>query len=1603
MSGAHLTAAKLSSVVQAALPQRLCTSIRSAIIFKVRAILVPLFVTAVGFAFDDLWRKIKNSSWQLAGRWLETYEMSTPNSRTHEAIRKAIHRLPATGASGFEGFIGHVLSAITGIGFRLASSGQQDGTDGDSAHPTDHLSYECKRYDENIGRESVLSKLAELSTRQDVDIWVLAGTAPVHSQLARKISDIGRAQSLETLVLDWTETAGLPPLAVACAMAPFAVLEFMKERGLSTQDLLCVRNELAHIAQDPRYVGHSDAIRSGLDIARLGVEGMRQRNIAWMRSRLSDRGAARAAFGQPLAPGAAAKSHTLSRPRITGHVKNYLRGEGNQSPLFILGNEGVGKSWAVAQAWASEPDPPALFILPAELFVQTTSDEAIEVVSRTIAKQCGAEKGESESDRWERKLKRWLNTAHQGVRFIVYLDGINQQQTVDWARLIDSIDAQIRAAGGRVIVSSRRAYFDSHLSGRLMSARPNIVPVSPWDDDERDAILLQRALDPASVASKVLDALRNPRLLGIALDLLDNEAIVGLEQLDIGRLLFAHLLAANQSGQQPLPAYKLVRRLSNHAKQLIAKVNSGQFEDLLIFEDLESVVEEHYFHPLGHDPARYTLSQDGIRLALALAVLDHLHQAMRNARPLVPSTLALIDPVAALDDASGVILAALSISCVDDREDDQIRTALLVAFAEMQNPSHEDLAPFIALAIKRPAAFMDAAYELCLSRRNPPNLSWIKLAILDAALHASAWATISDRLLRWLRTHALDPTRVLSYRHRDDPALLATVLQEAKNKLDGAIKSLGTVERALLDGLSRVSEDPLTLHHFAFALLAGKPLKTFVDAFAAFTLGSYLDPTPFSASDRLAWVCRLNTVDWCAMRNNILMWTDRLTSPDSSIPARWSASTLLDMTGHPEDADRALELRRTMAQGIPHGHLSRRTWRAVDASDINSSEPEDLDDCEQQFRSISVNKLSLTFGISSDDHVFRESMAPLARYRPDVAVSKIRELAIDAPTRNGMPLRQGLLVSHQHAAALTPEIAISYLQLREEDLPARCDQLSQEHPALLSSICLDLALPHVTSAQQLKAISFEGADQNVLHSLVAKFKASSLDPGDIELALATAVESDKKVAISYILCFLSTIPMLKGLEQLILDLVNAPCEKIRIHALALIQSQGTLTQLQRFTASDWNAAGRCDAEAYYGSLILLRAISEADVSLRNVARRISSDLFGLLATISDPGARLCAELLESNIQSASGSMIPPPAVDISVDDPIDGIAASITVTAKPSTQSFVNAFRDIEDLKANEIRSKERSEVFNEFLDVLEVQNVSFVLRPLTLEQTSCILRACPDRIDHWLKLLLPKERAPNWLCKGIALTFAAHLSAEDPETALELIDRYTGINDIVTRSFGFARLDMLQQAIWSSTTSDKFNLRRRQRLALASNDAALAQEVMAAERWGHTRFLDELVHEWVSAPEAAYRARAIAIQGWRGLSTAWPVELELASGTSGFLAQVHTASKQAYVKNQNARYWYEKMCQATTSIDFWRFMTLMSNTVDHRADLWRDIPAESSKWMSMYESDILNATSNAVSRQRSKLERTLYWISKPPQIYLIGPHNTAPVKRLEEIEVAQL
>ena len=53
-----------------------------------------------------------------------------------------------------------VLTDITGIPFRLAASGSQFGSDGSAVREEDAVSFECKRYENRIPRNEILSLLS---------------------------------------------------------------------------------------------------------------------------------------------------------------------------------------------------------------------------------------------------------------------------------------------------------------------------------------------------------------------------------------------------------------------------------------------------------------------------------------------------------------------------------------------------------------------------------------------------------------------------------------------------------------------------------------------------------------------------------------------------------------------------------------------------------------------------------------------------------------------------------------------------------------------------------------------------------------------------------------------------------------------------------------------------------------------------------------------------------------------------------------------------------------------------------------------------------------------------------------------------------------------------------------------------------------------------------------------------------------------------------------------------------------------------------------------------------------------------------------------------
>ena len=86
----------------------------------------------------------------------------------------------------------------------------------------------------------------------------------------------------------------------------------------------------------------------------------------------------------------------------------------------------------------------------------------------------------------------------------------------------------------------------------------------------------------ANLQPKVVASLSNPRLLGIALELLEGAAITRLEELNVSRLLFEHIRRECEPDTAigPQRMYEFVQRLQRDMRRkLISRVHAILIED----------------------------------------------------------------------------------------------------------------------------------------------------------------------------------------------------------------------------------------------------------------------------------------------------------------------------------------------------------------------------------------------------------------------------------------------------------------------------------------------------------------------------------------------------------------------------------------------------------------------------------------------------------------------------------------------------------------------------------------------------------------------------------------------------------------------------------------------------------------------------------------------------------------------------------------------------------------------------------------------------------------------------------------------------------------
>src|SRR3954452_791947 len=284
-----------------------------------------------------------------------------------DRLRSVLARLRATGENGFEGLVAAACSQIVGVPFRLVGSGRQFGRDLEAEARGASVLFEAKRYSSRLAYADLATKLIEAIERSGraVEVWGAAATVALDAADARDLLTMGEKRGITVLILDWTPP--MPPLAVLLAMAGEAVIDWFSRNGDASAT--SVAADLTAVRSHPLYAKQAQMLQEELRGRSLGLALARRRNADWICRHFSDVGLALHRFNQPLAPlDAPLRPLRLERTKLESRIQNAI-GTWTGEPGFVLrtgcprpgprgleGDEGVGKSWAVARSWLKFPD-----------------------------------------------------------------------------------------------------------------------------------------------------------------------------------------------------------------------------------------------------------------------------------------------------------------------------------------------------------------------------------------------------------------------------------------------------------------------------------------------------------------------------------------------------------------------------------------------------------------------------------------------------------------------------------------------------------------------------------------------------------------------------------------------------------------------------------------------------------------------------------------------------------------------------------------------------------------------------------------------------------------------------------------------------------------------------------------------------------------------------------------------------------------------------------------------------------------------------------------------------------------------------------------------
>ena len=1537
------------------------------------------------------------------------------NLTTHlENLRMALTALKPSGHDGFEGLLATIFGAVTARPFRLAGSGSQHGKDGSTVGAAKGIAFEAKLYTASINKNEVLSKLTEIIAAQPAhDLWILGATIEIKTQILDPLSKTADRNGINLLILDWSPTAPLPELAVACALAPDETAAFLTCYVADQTLVAPVVKALEAVASHANFARLAAALRATLFNPGVGVSVAADANRKWLMDVFIDERAARREFGQPLAPLAQNALPTVERGDLVQQMQDTAFGPPVDSIVVLLGDEGCGKSWIFAQSWLDAKNPPLTLIITAtDVPDGLVSGDERDFLVRQIIHQTGGRVDQQGIARWHSVLEGWEgDTPSSRPNLVVLVDGLNQRPGYAWPQWLDRMAWYLARVGGRLVISVRNGFFFNRVRESLTTPQ-HVLRINAWTENELKAILEAQKIDASNLKPRVIALLRNPRVLGIAFDLLREGSIRTFDELSVERLLFEHIRKSARFQQAPEDPLVFTKRLAEHAQEILARVQTNATGSWLDFEsedlgagskhkltrDLLAVSGSRFFDPVPDDPFFYRLTDDGLDLALGFAILDTIARARRTGADVDETLGVMLEPIAALDRTAEAVFAALMLSSVDGRSGDATTRALIAAFLQLQNIDERDYRPFEAIVRSCPEAAMSALAELSASSRHIEHADWLTAALREARRDSASWHVMSACVDQWLRTYSLDPT-IRIFRNDAEAveqyeAKVAERTQALRQKTDGLSPGeLAFVARAMHrdDQLASGS-----LAREAFGLMVGMPLAPFAESLVARAFSQAINSDFHAPYNELIHLVRFNSVDWAQTRDSLLKHAAPLFESDASDTGRWALVHILRSTGTIEDSTRCDILVEALTRDRP----TFANWRLIetycdtDPCDPDSGQPSTIEDTARKYRSLDPTTIRAHLSMSGDDHFLRDAGLGLARFDPETSIAVHRQV-LDSVSQTISHLDVHRIFNvREDAPLITADIRERFLALaRKKSGPHRGGDESTRDDCLIAQHALLLAFPHMSGDEQLEALVSLPRFGPPLLDLADVLKPAS--PYALEAALdrcAQVNDDDFRMTILMVARY-SGSPLTERsantLRTLALD------EKSAVRALAI----GTLAEtndrvfLSSFAEGRWDANALDPSEAHFerwdGARALAKSVSLELVDAMDALDRVAPEHYHMLALSSEGrvGSAI-ADRVDAALARAA-DVDPPPlgqTIEQNSADPRKGFDSPLRSLVEPAENLGPEEFfkRMSEDENDFDDRQQRGWAAFEAFEGSLTRLSAGQILQDTPIATLDACIAQRPDLAQAWARTCigLSDHRIRNIYNFGLRLAEA--LSHREPELSAALFEHLRSHRGFLRIVSGPASLGLESLSVWRAADHSAIGSLRRARLDCALTDNEIAQEVLAATVGSKDAFLDLYVREMLDADRPVDVARALMVCGFSSSTDSRDEIIAAHSGLPGPIGEAARRARYAYDRNVWARHWYDRMRDADTPEEFWRFAVLFLKLVDGRYQHWNVPQPRTGSPMERFAPGLWHGIKRRIKSWQDKRAKTLFG-EKAPNAELIA------------------